>query len=369
MTRSTVLACGARRRGGSLGSKHSPWHLIFPAPRRTHSRAIVIFRSIEKIAALALLASLAAALLSSQTMAQAKPLRIAVLKFGTVSWELDVVSRNGLDRAEGIELEIVELASGQAAKVALQAGSVDVIVTDWFWVLRARAKGGDFVFSPYSGTLGDIMVPAESAFRSIDDLAKKKIGVAGGPLDKSWLIMRALYRQRTGQELADAATPVFAAPPLLNQKAEQRELDAALNYWPYAARLAVKGFRRLIGVSEALRELGLEGDPVIVGYTFRRSWAEANHAQVEGFLRATLNARKLLYTSDAEWREVRPLMRAENEAIFVALRDRFRSTNPDPGRPALWRDAERLYRLLSESGGEALLGGLAPTPESFWKRP
>ena len=37
--------------------------------------------------------------------------RLGVLKFGTVSWVLDTIQRNGLDKAEGIELDVMPLAS------------------------------------------------------------------------------------------------------------------------------------------------------------------------------------------------------------------------------------------------------------------
>ena len=43
--------------------------------------------------------------------------KIATLKFGTVSWMLDTIQANGLDKAEGIELDIVPLASTQATTV------------------------------------------------------------------------------------------------------------------------------------------------------------------------------------------------------------------------------------------------------------
>ena len=310
---------------------------------------------------IALIAGLLAALVSGQ--AAAATVRVAVLKFGTVSWELDVVRRNGFDAAEGIKIEYVELASGQSAKVALQADSADVIASDLLWVSRTRTKGSDFVFAPYSASLGDLMVPPESKIGSIAELAGAKIGVAGGPLDKSWLIIRALSRKLLGVDLADIAEPVFAAPPLLNQKVEQRELAAVLNYWPYSARLEAKGFKRLIGVRQALRELGVVGDPPIVGYVFRDGWAKENRTLIEGFMRATDRARKLLLESDAEWVLVRPLMRAKSEATFVSLRDRFRAGIPKSSANSLQLAAEGLYRVLAEIGGEALVGSqknLAP---------
>src|SRR5882724_8830755 len=73
--------------------------------------------------------------------AAAGTIRLGVLKFGTVNWELDVIKANGFDKAEGLDLEIVDLANTGATTVALQAGAVDVIVTDWLWVTRQRAAG------------------------------------------------------------------------------------------------------------------------------------------------------------------------------------------------------------------------------------
>src|SRR4029079_9630577 len=117
--------------------------------------------------------------------------KVGALKFGTVSWLLDTIHANGLDKAEGIELDIEPLASPQATTVGLQGGSVDVIATDWLWVSRERSGGADFTFSPFTTALGAIMVPPNSPIKTLADLKGKRLGVAGGPLDKSWLLMVA----------------------------------------------------------------------------------------------------------------------------------------------------------------------------------
>jgi NitT/TauT family transport system substrate-binding protein len=84
----------------------------------------------------------------------AAKLRVGILQFGTLSWVLDTIQHNGLDKAEGIELEVVPLASTQATKVGLQNGSLNLIATDWLWVTRERSLGADFTFSPFSTELG-----------------------------------------------------------------------------------------------------------------------------------------------------------------------------------------------------------------------
>ena len=87
-------------------------------------------------------------------------LRISVLKFGTVNWELDVIRHHKLDKKYGFRLDVTELAGTMATKVALQGGSADMIVTDWLWVTRQRMNGFDFTFSPFSSATGALIVPA-----------------------------------------------------------------------------------------------------------------------------------------------------------------------------------------------------------------
>ena len=126
-----------------------------------------------------------------QAAQAANKVKIGVLKFGTVSWVLDTIQANGLDKAEGIELDIVPLASTQATTVGLQGGSLDIIATDWLWVSRERTNGADFTFVPFTTALGAIMVPPNSPIKTLADLKGKTLGVAGGPLDKSWLLIVA----------------------------------------------------------------------------------------------------------------------------------------------------------------------------------
>ena len=145
-------------------------------------------------------------------------IRIATRKTGTLSWELETLRAHDLDRQHDLAIETTELASTEAGKIALKGGSVDLIVTDWLWVGRERALGDNLVFYPYSSALGAVMVPANSTIKGIADLKGKKIGVAGGPLDKSWLLLRALAR-RSGIDLKTEAAIAYGAPPLLTQKA------------------------------------------------------------------------------------------------------------------------------------------------------
>ena len=190
-----------------------------------------------------------AAIIGSHPIASsaASRVRIGVLKFGTVSWELDTLKQHKFDAANGIDLDVIYFAGEDATNVAMLAGAIDMIVTDWLWVSRQRSDGGDVTLAPYSTAVGAIMVKDASPIRTIADLKGKKIGVAGGAIDKSWLLIQALARRDHGLDLPAVSDVVFGAPPLISQKAIQGELDAVLNFWHFCARLEADGFRRLIG--------------------------------------------------------------------------------------------------------------------------
>jgi NitT/TauT family transport system substrate-binding protein len=239
-------------------------------------------------------------------------------------------------------------------------------VSDWLWVSRQRAAGADLTLIPYSTAVGAIMVKAESAVRALTDLKGRKLGVAGGPLDKSWLLLQALAKREHGLDLAVEAEVLYGAPPLLAEKAIEGELDAVLNFWHFCARLEANGFRRVIGAEDAASALGASGPVSALGYVFHDQWADENRQAALGFAKASAQAKQLLARSDEEWLRLAPLVRAEGKELET-LRDRYR--DGIPARPVAEEetDAGKLYRVLAEVGGEKLVGSAREmAPGTFW---
>jgi NitT/TauT family transport system substrate-binding protein len=289
----------------------------------------------------------------------APALRIGVLKYGTVSWVLDVIAHHGLDKANGIRIESLPLASTPATLVALQAGRVDCVVTDWLWVSRQRAAGADWAFFPFSTALGAVVAARGTPIQGIADLRQRRLGIAGTPLDKSWVILQALAQERH-LDLARDARLSFGAPPLLEQELRAGRLDAVLTYWNFAARLTSRGLPAVLSMSDALRELGFRTAIPLVGYVVSDRWAGAHAEAVAAFVRATRAADSILASSDAEWEWLAPETQARDPAELKALRDAFRA-----GIPAHWgkderREAEALYALFAKVGGRTLVGS-SPT--------
>ena len=123
------------------------------------------------------------------------------------------------------------LASTDATAVGLQGGSADIIATDWLWVSRERTGGADFTFSPFTTALGAIMVPADSPIKT-SPTSRARSSAAGGPIDKSWLLIVAYALRTANLDLRTETRQVFGAPPLLAEKAKQGEIDAVLNFGP-----------------------------------------------------------------------------------------------------------------------------------------
>jgi NitT/TauT family transport system substrate-binding protein len=293
-------------------------------------------------------------------VARAEPtLRIGVLKFGTVSWVMDVIAHHGLDKANGLRIDELALASNQATLVALQAGSVDCVVSDWLWVSRQRASGADWTFFPFSTALGALVAARGAPIHRLADLRNRRLGVAGSPIDKSWVILQALAQEQH-VDLAREARLSFGAPPLLDHELLAGRLDAVLTFWNFAARLESRGLPAVLSMRAALRQLGFKIAMPLVGYVVSDHWARAHPEALAGFVRATRQADAILATSDAEWDWLGPRTQARDPAELKALREAFRA-----GIPAHWgkderREAKALYALFAKVGGKTLVGS-SPT--------
>jgi NitT/TauT family transport system substrate-binding protein len=247
----------------------------------------------------------------------------------------------------------------EAGKIALRGGSADVIVSDLLWVSRERALGGKLVFYPYSSALGAVMATATSQVRTLADLKGHSLAVAGGPLDKSFLLLQAALKQ-DGIELKQQATIAYGAPALLAAKTLRGEFDATLNYWNICAELEAKGLRRVAGIEDILPRLGARGPSAMLGYVLDERWAAQHSDAVARFIAVTRKAKDVLAASDTEWQRVAPLAGVTDAAALKILRDRYRGGIPRRPIAEEEADARVLYRVLARVGGAELVG---PAPE------
>lgn len=306
-----------------------------------------------------------AAVAACQEGRAAEPaIRVGTLRFGSVNWELDVMRVHGLLGPSGVEA--VEFASSPATQVALQAGRVDVVIQDWLWVARQRSSGTLLTLAPSSGAVGALMAPMGSTIRSVADLPGRRLGIAGSPIDKSWLVLRAFASKTLAIDLDNTVQKSFGPPPLLAQLLEAGRLDAVLTYWPFAAKAEAAGQIPVITIEDAVAGLGFAGPIPFLGFVFDERWAHRNSAPLSDFLRAAAAARGILLSDDGEWERIRPLTGASSTAELVALRDWYRRGVP-PSRAVDQANVRGLYQTLAQFGGEDLIGSASTLPEgTFW---
>jgi NitT/TauT family transport system substrate-binding protein len=295
----------------------------------------------------------------SGSASAADHIRLAVQKTGTFAWELDIIKQYGLDKKADLDLEITQLASTEAEKIAIRGNSADLILSDWLWVARERSLGTKLTFYPYSTALGAVIVPATSPVKTLADLKGKKIAVVGGPLDKSWLLLQALAK-RSNIDLKSQTEILYGAPSLLAAKLAQGEVDANLNFWNFCTGLESSGFHRLISMDTVEKELGVKAPVSMVGYVFDESFAAHHPKVIERFLTIAHEAKEILSKSDEDWKRLGPQIGIKSEAELALYRQRY--IDGIPNRPIAEEaaDARLLYRILAEVGGPDLVG---PAPE------
>ncbi len=296
-------------------------------------------------------------------------IKVGVLKWGTANWELNTLKGQKLDQKNDYELEVVGLGSKNASATALQGGEVHVILSDYIWVNRQRAEGANYTFVPHSLTVGGLISSNESGINSVSDLKGKKLGIAGGPVDKSWVILQAYAKEKFGMNLKDEVETVFAAPAVINEQLMEGNVDAVLNFWHYNARLKAAGMNEVISVKDVLTELDLNGQTPLLGWVFDKGWAEDNKKLISSFLDSSYQTKEMLLNDLGQWEGLKKKMKAdEDETLFIALRDDYRAGIVDEFKADHIASASDVFAVMATIGGEKLVGSAnSLDPNTFWK--
>ena len=306
-------------------------------------------------------------LLSIISLQAQENLRIGVLAFGTVNWELDVLKHHNLDKKYGFDLDVVELASKNAQLVSLQSKDVNMIVNDWICVYTQKEKGKNFSFYPYSKATGTLLVNENSNINTLLDLKGKHLGIAGGVYDKTWLLFRAYSKSKYDIDLKDIVNPLFASAPILYKKMQDDSLQAAINFWHFNAKLESKNIKALIEISEILKELDIQKDVSFVGWTFDTKFANENKDLINAFLKASKESKEILKNSDEEWNRIKEQMSVKNDKEFEALKNGYKKGIIEEFDENSIGDLQKVFKILLKEGGEKFVEDSTSLDNSiFW---
>lgn len=294
--------------------------------------------------------------LAKSARAAAASVKVVSVKYGSLSWLLDTVRHNGIDKANGLNISVLEVATNHAGPIALLADEADVIVSDWTWAMRQRGLGVNVKFAPFSSALGALMVPDDGKVGKLGDLKGKKLGVAGSAIDKSWLLLRGYSRKVLGRDIADIATPTFGTPPLLSEELRSGRLDGVLNFWTFAARLSSEGFVQLLRMDSVLSELGIDPVPPMVGYVWKEETEAAKGPAIAAFLKCMQEGNAVLARSDEAWARLAPLVKPQSDEELKTIAKFYTTGIPQPWGAAETQSAKKLMSLLVEVGDQELVG-------------
>lgn len=236
--------------------------------------------------------------LAQPASADAHRIRVGSLSFGTVAWELGEL-RNRQLASDVPEIQIKAMASHNGTRLALRTAEVDVIVSDWTWVVQQNAQQDQYRFFPFATVGSKFLWRNSGGVSDIQSLRGKRIGVAGGKASKTWLLYRQWCKQQ-GLDLERDTELVFASPPTLNALYARGELDALITYWHFANVLIDSGARVLNDLSEVLFDLQGDADIPVVGWAFRKQYVAEHTDDIKHFLRA-VSANKMMLARDEQF--------------------------------------------------------------------
>ncbi|HVW91803.1 MAG TPA: ABC transporter substrate-binding protein [Devosia sp.] len=325
-----------------------------------------MFRTFSKLA----LGMALGAMAVGSAFADPLKITIGVQQTGTVQWELTAMHNLGIDKKHNLDIETRQLADTQAGQIALQTGTVDVILSDFVFVALQRQHGATLTMVPHSLAVGDLVADPAAGITSVADLKGKNLSSAGTPVDKSYVVLEAYYNSKTGGSLSNDATVKFGAPPLVNQLLLKGQTQAALNNWNWAVQAVVAGKTELISVQQMLKELGVSQTPPLLGWVFTEDTASKKADALRAFLDASFDTKQALLTDDSAWNGIRSLMNVgDNDKLFAAMRDGYRNgvvRGYDPA--AATKAATETFDLLVKFGGKDAVGGATSLPDgTFYK--
>jgi sulfonate transport system substrate-binding protein len=246
------------------------------------------------------LGSAAVAALSSRAQAEAgvKEIRIGYQKNGVLVIARQQATLENHFKPQGVEVKWVEFSSGPPMMEAMNVGSIDYGAVGDSPPVFAQAAGAAIVYAagqPITNGQG-ILVPQNSAIRTIAELKGKRIGFTKGSSAHN-IVVQTL--EKAGLTYADI-TPVYLTPPDAGPAFANGSIDAWAVWDPYFAIGETKQSGRiLVNAHEitktnsfyiANRDFAKSHGPILQQIvdvtTLTAKWAEAHRDEVAKSLSA-----------------------------------------------------------------------------------
>jgi NitT/TauT family transport system substrate-binding protein len=123
----------------------------------------------------------------------------------------------------------------------------------------------------------------------------------------------------------------------------------------------------LIDVRSMLEGLGVKEPVPMLGWVFSAQWAASHQPLIEGLLKASYAAKRILDESDQEWEIIAPLTKAKDAATLGNLKQGYRDGIPYGLKKNGMNVASSVFDMLAKEGGKKLVGEATLLQDgTFW---
>jgi NitT/TauT family transport system substrate-binding protein len=188
----------------------------------------------------------------SQALAQETklvPLKVGVLKMAALTnpW---TAKERGIFKKHGLDVTLIEFRTGNEAIAAHRGGSVDIILSIPGTAMTAVERGFDLlaisqneVAKAKGPDSGSVQVLNDSPYKSLTDLAGKKIAVSGLHSQKT-VAMQTLFK-RAGVDITKLQLVEIPFPSQVDAL-KSKQVDAINTVDPYTTQLIASGIGRVV---------------------------------------------------------------------------------------------------------------------------
>jgi NitT/TauT family transport system substrate-binding protein len=284
--------------------------------------------------------------------------KVRVLSFPSGNdYPFRVISKLGLDKAHGFELENVPIQPGGAVMTAFRSGATEGGLMNWLEVARARVNGDEVsAVVPFLEMPNVWVLPKDSPAKDIAGLKGKKVGTYNR-FSPEWVLYLAAARAKSGYDPKTDSTIQEAGPGLLRGLLDQKQIEASFIFYNLALPMVATGDYRVLFTSrDLLQSMGIPRGTMLTSVAFRDAYIKSNPKNVKAFVLAYQEAVEYLRKNDDIWVEVLAPQGVTDPPVVKLMRDWSRDVTMDHFSANPMSETKALFDALFAVGGKEAMG-------------
>jgi len=284
--------------------------------------------------------------------------KVRILSFPTGNdYPFRTITKLGLDKKYGFELENVAVQPGGAAVTALRAGAAEGGLMNWLEVARVRANGDQITaVLPFIKMPNVWIAPKSSTAKDLPGLKGLKVGTYNR-FTPEWVLYLAVAKSKYGYDPRSESTVQEAGPGLLRGLLDQKQLDSAFIFYNLAMPMVATGEYKILFTSRDLLEgLNIPTTIMLTSVAFREDYIRTHPKNVRAFVLAYQEAVQYLRKNDEIWKELLATQSITDPKVVDLMRDWSRDVTLEKFSDDPMLETKKLFDTLYAAGGKEATG-------------